>query len=102
MRRLHRAHGRRADPVLRDADDGDGGVAGEVRLGGGWLCALDVDALAGGPGRAEDAALKLAYDVRNDWRLAAGYRTVEGGANVPSVYAFAWLHYAVLSVTRRF
>lgn len=77
-------------------------VAGEVRLGRGWLCALDVDALAGGPGRAEDAALKLAYDVRNGWRLAAGYRTVEGGANVPSVYAFAWLHYAVLSVTRRF
>lgn len=77
-------------------------VAGEARLGRGWRVALDVDALAGGPGRAEDAALKLAYDAGNHWSVAAGYRTVEGGADVPSVYTFAWLHYAVLSITRRF
>jgi hypothetical protein len=76
--------------------------AGEARLGGGWRLGFDADALAGGPGRAEDVALKVGYDVGKQWRLAAGYRTVEGGANVSSVYTFAWLHYGVVSVTRRF
>ncbi len=76
-------------------------VAGDARLGGPWRFTLDADALAGGPGRAEDVALKVAYDL-GPWSLAAGYRTVEGGADVKSVFTFAWLHYAVLSVTRRF
>ena len=77
-------------------------VAGAARLGARWRFLLDADALAGGPGRAEDVALKLAYDVGTKWSLAGGYRTVEGGADVKSVFTFAWLHYAVLSVTRRF
>ena len=77
-------------------------VAGEARLGARWRFVFNADALAGGPGRAEDVALKLGYDVGRRWRLAAGYRTVEGGADVKSVYTFAWLHFAVLSVTRRF
>jgi len=34
--------------------------------------------------------------------VAAGYRTVEGGADVDEVYNFAWLHYAVLSVSYGF
>lgn len=77
-------------------------LAGEARLGSRWRFVFDADALAGGPGRAEDVALKLGYDVGRRWRLTAGYRTVEGGADVKSVYTFAWLHYAVLSVTRTF
>jgi hypothetical protein len=77
-------------------------VAGAARLGARWRFLVDADALAGGPGRAEDVALKLAYDVGTQWSLAGGYRTVEGGADVKSVFTFAWLHYAVLSVTRRF
>jgi hypothetical protein len=60
---------------------------------------LDVDALAGGPGRAEDASIKLCYDVNERWRICAGYRTIEGGADVDEVYNFAWLHYAVVSVS---
>lgn len=64
----------------------------------GWSLLFDFDGLAGGPGRAFDLALKLGYDVSDRWRLAAGYRTVEGGANVESVYNFAWLHYGVASV----
>jgi len=63
---------------------------------------FDLDALAGGPGRAEDLALKLFCDPSTKWRLAAGYRTVEGGADVEEVYTFAWLHYATLSLTYRF
>jgi len=63
---------------------------------------FDLDALAGGPGRAEDLALKIYYDPNTKWRLAAGYRTVEGGADVEEVYTFAWLHYAIISLKYRF
>lgn len=62
---------------------------------------LDADALAGGPGRAIDASLKLAYDWNDDWSVRAGYRTVEGGADVDSVYNFAWLNYGVISIAWR-
>jgi hypothetical protein len=34
--------------------------------------------------------------------LTGGYRTLEGGADVVSVYNFAWLHYAVVSASYRF
>lgn len=67
-----------------------------------WHVKLDLDALAGGPGRAEDISLKLGYDLSDRWRLDAGYRTVEGGADVEEVYNFAWLHYAVVSALYRF
>jgi hypothetical protein len=66
-----------------------------------WRLNFDVDALAGGPGRAVDAALKLGYDPGEAWSVHAGYRTVEGGADVTDVYTFAWLHYAVASVVWR-
>jgi len=67
-----------------------------------WRLVLDMDALAGGPGRAEDASLKLYADVGERWSISAGYRTVEGGADVDEVYNFAWLHYAVASLSYRF
>jgi hypothetical protein len=73
-------------------------LAFDYRLADGWCLVMDLDALAGGPGRAEDFALKVGYDFNERWRLALGYRTVEGGADVEEVYNFAWLHYAVLSV----
>ena len=66
-----------------------------------WRVRFDADALAGGPGRAIDAALKLGYDIDRNWTVAAGYRTLEGGADVEEVYAFAWLHYLVGSVSYR-
>jgi hypothetical protein len=77
-------------------------VAGQVRFGCGWSAVLDADGLAGGPGRAVDAALKLRYDLDSSWSFAAGYRTVEGGADVEGVYNFAWLHYAAASVAYHF
>jgi hypothetical protein len=73
-------------------------LAATWRLASRLALELDVDALAGGPGRAEDAALKLRYRLGDSWSLAAGYRTVEGGADVDEVYNFAWLHYAVVSL----
>jgi hypothetical protein len=76
-------------------------VAGEWRAAPRWRFSLDADALAGGPGRAIDAALKAGYDLRDDLTLQAGYRMLEGGADVEETYNFAWVHYAVVSVVWR-
>ena len=76
-------------------------LAGEWRAASRWRLSLDADALAGGPGRAIDAALKVGYDLRDDLTLQAGYRTLEGGADVEETYNFAWLHYAVASIVWR-
>lgn len=76
-------------------------LAGEWRMTPRWLATADLDALAGGPGRAEDVAVKLGYRATPRFSLHAGYRMVEGGADVPATYSFAWLHYAVASVRVR-
>jgi hypothetical protein len=72
-------------------------LAGTYHLTGQWRLLLDLDGLAGGPGRAFDVALKIAYDICPKMSLTAGYRTLEGGADVDEVYNFAWFHYAVVS-----
>lgn len=77
-------------------------LAADWRLAERWHLLLDLDALAGGPGRAEDFAAKLAYDVNDRWSITAGYRTVEGGADTDDVYSFGWFHYAVVSGIYRF
>lgn len=69
---------------------------------GNWHIIFDFEGLAGGPGRAFDIALKLQYAINDRWYLSTGYRTLEGGADVESVYNFAWLHYAVVSGAFRF
>lgn len=74
-------------------------LSGDIDLAEKWILSLDLDALAGGPGRAEDFSVKLRYDMGNGWGISAGYRTLEGGADVDEVYNFAWLHYACLSVS---
>jgi hypothetical protein len=76
--------------------------AADLRMAERWHATFDVDALAGGPGRAIDAALKIAYDVNERWTVTAGYRTVEGGADVDEVYNFAWFNAAVVSGVVRF
>ena len=77
-------------------------LRGLYRLRDGLNLELDIDALAGGPGRAEDASLKVSYEAGDRWRFSGGYRTVEGGADVDEVYTFAWLNYAVFSAEMRF
>ena len=62
---------------------------------------FDFDGLAGGPGRAFDSSLKFGYDLADRWQITLGYRTLEGGADVDSVYNFAWLHYGAVSVVLR-
>jgi hypothetical protein len=89
------------------ARDTDVGFVPLLHLAADWQVApkahvlFDVDGLAGGPGRAFDAALKVGYDLNANWRVSSGYRTLEGGADVTRVYAFAWLHYGTISVTYR-
>ena len=76
-------------------------LAGDWYFAPDWRLGFDADGLAGGPGRAIDATLKLGYDLNRNWTVSAGYRTLEGGADVDEVYAFAWLHYLVGSVSYR-
>ncbi len=77
-------------------------LAGDWHFSKRWHARLDLDALAGGPGRAEDLALKLVYDISERWSITGGYRTVEGGADTDEVYNFAWFNYAVVSGIYRF
>jgi hypothetical protein len=77
-------------------------LAADWRFARRWHALLDFDGLAGGPGRAFDVALTIAYDLDARWGVGAGYRTLEGGADVESVYNFAWLHYAVAAARLRF
>jgi len=77
-------------------------LRGDWRFSERWHFILDLDALAGGPGRAEDLSLKLSYDVGDRWSVAGGYRVVEGGVDIDEVYNFAWFNYAVVSATYRF
>ena len=67
-----------------------------------WHLIFDFQGLAGGPGRAFDIALKVNYDFSEQWALSAGYRTVEGGADVEQVYNFAWFQFAAVSGIFRF
>jgi hypothetical protein len=59
---------------------------------------LEGDALAAKQGRAEDVLLALLYRLSPKVTVKAGYRIVEGGANVEEVYNFALIHYASLGI----
>jgi len=59
---------------------------------------LEGDALAAKQGRAEDVLLALLYRLSPAMTLKAGYRVVEGGANVEEVYNFALIHYALVGI----
>ena len=76
--------------------------AADYRFADRWHLLVDLEGLAGGPGRAVDLALKVGYDLSERWGITAGYRTVEGGADIEEVYNFAWFQYAVVSGVFRF
>lgn len=76
-------------------------VAADWRATNRLVLLTDIDALAGGPGRAIDATAKVSYDRGGRVAYRVGYRMVEGGADVDEVYSFAWVHYAVASVAVR-
>lgn len=92
----------------RSAEDTDvgfvplGRVSAEARLSSRWSTGFVVDASAAPQGRAIDFAATLEYRPTPRWRVFGGYRTIEGGADVDSVYAFAWLNAVVSGVGVRF
>lgn len=49
-------------------------LAGDWTVAPRWHAGIDVDGLAGGPGRAVDAALTMGYDGGGPWMIKAGYR----------------------------
>ena len=96
---------RQGDVTSKDTDIGFvplAHFAADWRFAEKWHFIADLDGLAGGPGRAIDLALKIGYDINERWSVTAGYRTVEGGADVDEVYNFAWFNYAVISGVVRF
>lgn len=62
------------------------------------LFTLRGDALVGSEGRAEDIFAGFHYSVNNSLALKAGYRILEGGADVEQVYNFSLIHYASVGV----
>jgi hypothetical protein len=77
-------------------------LAGDYRFNDRWSFRFDFDGLAGGPGRAFDLSLKLGYQLDENWRLSAGYRTLEGGVDNDDVYNSAWFNTALISLEFRF
>jgi ketosteroid isomerase-like protein len=75
---------------------------GEYRLNDKASLVLDVEGAWSPMGRAVDMALMARHDFDSGWYAAAGYRTLEGGVDNDTVYAFAWLHYAQAAVGYRF
>lgn len=71
------------------------------RLGGPFALSLDGDALAARQGRAEDVALALEL-ATGDLTFRAGYRVIEGGADVSAVENFAWLNHLGVGVSYTF
>jgi hypothetical protein len=61
-----------------------------------------LDGSAAPQGRAIDFAATLEYRPASRWRVFGGYRTTEGGADVDTVYAFAWLNAVIGGISVRF
>lgn len=70
--------------------------AGEWQLAPRWGVQTDLDTVWSKYGRATDLGLFAQYKLNQRWQIGAGYRTVEGGADIDLLYNFAWLHYVGL------
>jgi hypothetical protein len=93
------------DRAAEDTDVGFvplGHVSADARLAARWSMSFVVDASAAPQGRAIDFATTLAYRPAPRLTVFGGYRTIEGGADVDTVYTFAWLNAAVAGVGMRF
>ena len=59
---------------------------------------FEADAAAAKQGRAEDVSAAFYYNVSPSWQFRAGYRLVEGGADVDQVYNFALINYLYIGI----
>jgi hypothetical protein len=66
-----------------------------------WGIYFEGDGLAGGPGRAFDLFIGPYYKLTNAIALKAGYRMLEGGANIDEVYNFTMINFAIVGVVIR-
>ena len=73
----------------------------ERRVGPGWAVEGDIDALAGGPGYAIDAGLRVSRELSPEWRVTGGVRWLDGGADNDEVYSFATVTSVTLGVAWR-
>jgi hypothetical protein len=93
------------DRTAEDTDVGVvplGHVSGDARLADAWSVGFELDGSAAPQGRAIDFAATLEYRPTARLKVFGGYRTIEGGADVDAVYAFAWLNAAVAGLGVRF
>ncbi len=72
------------------------------RIGDKFGLLLDGDALAAPQGRAEDVLIALTYNISDSFRIRAGYRILEGGADNDEVYNFSLFNYASVGITYTF
>jgi len=96
---------RQGDRVARDTDIGFVPLryfSLTRRLTDRTSLVFDIEGLGARQGRALDGTLRMDVRLSDRWSLGAGYRALEGGADVSSVYSFAWLHYGVMSAGVRF
>jgi len=73
----------------------------ERRIGDRWALEGDIDALAGGPGYAVDAGLRVSRELSPGWRVTGGVRWLDGGADNDEVYSFATFTSVTLGVAWR-
>jgi len=67
-----------------------------------WWIIFEGDALAAPQGRAEDVALSLYHQFRENLGFRIGYRLLEGGADNDEVYTFSLFHYAAFGLSYKF
>jgi len=63
---------------------------------------LEGDALAAPQGRAEDVLFAATYTLSDRFKIRAGYRILEGGADNDEVYTFSLFHYAAVGLSYTF
>jgi hypothetical protein len=67
-----------------------------------WGLLLEGDGAAAKQGRAEDVLLALQWKLSDKLTLRAGYRILEGGADVEEVYNFSLIHFLSAGLTFAF
>jgi hypothetical protein len=79
-----------------------GYVSADARLARRWSVGLELEGSAAPQGRAIDFTATVRYRPTPRWTVFGGYRTIEGGADVDTVYTFAWLNAVVTGLSVRF
>lgn len=77
-------------------------IFGEGQIARGLMYEVELDGLAGGPGRAIDLSLRVKNQFGPNSTAFVGLRVLEGGADVPRVKNFAWVNYITVGVGVRF